>query len=65
MGTSLEVQWLRFHTSTAGYVSLISSVYVTKWCPTSRVYYSTPGFLVHHQLLELTQTHVHPVSHAI
>ena len=26
---------------------------------------STPGFLVQHQLLELTQTHVHPVSDAI
>ena len=27
--------------------------------------YSTPGFPVHHQLPELTQTHVHPVSDAI
>ena len=26
---------------------------------------STPGFPVHHQLLELTQTHVHPVGDAI
>ena len=26
---------------------------------------STPGFLVHHQLPELTQTHVHQVSDAI
>ena len=26
---------------------------------------STPGFAVHHQLLEFTQTHVHRVSHAI
>ena len=26
---------------------------------------SMPGFFVHHQLLELTQTHVHWVSHAI
>jgi len=26
---------------------------------------STPGFLVHHQLLELAQTHVHRVSDAI
>ena len=26
---------------------------------------SMPGFPVHHQLLELTQTHVHPVSDAI
>ena len=27
--------------------------------------YSTPGFPVHHQLLELTQTYVHPVSDTI
>ena len=26
---------------------------------------STPGFLVHHQLLEFTQTHIHLVSVAI
>jgi len=26
---------------------------------------STPGFTVHHQLLEFTQTHVHRVSDAI
>ena len=26
---------------------------------------STPGFPVHHQLLKLTQTHIHPVSDAI
>ena len=26
---------------------------------------STPGFSVHHQLLELAQTHVHSVSDAI
>ena len=30
--------------------------------PTNR---STPGLPVHHQLLEFTQTHVHPVSDAI
>ena len=27
--------------------------------------YSTPGFPVHHQLLELTQTHIHQVSDTI
>ena len=27
--------------------------------------HSTPGFPVHHQLLELTQTHVHSVGDAI
>ena len=36
-------------------------------CPTlcGPMDYSTPGFPVHHQLLELTQTHVHRVSDAI
>ena len=29
------------------------------------MYYSTPGFPVHHQLLELAQTRVHRVSEAI
>ena len=29
------------------------------------MYCSTPGFPVHHQLPELTQTHVHRVSDAI
>ena len=29
------------------------------------MYYSTPGLLVHHQLLKFTQTHVHWVSDAI
>ena len=34
---------------------------VTQSCPTLRetMDCSTPGFPVHHQLLELTQTHVH------
>ena len=27
--------------------------------------HSTPGLPVHHQLPEFTQTHIHPVSHAI
>ena len=37
---------------------------VTQLCPTLRdpMHCSTPGFPVHHQLLELTQTHVHLVS---
>ena len=29
------------------------------------VHYITPGLSVHHQLLELAQTHVHQVGHAI
>ena len=40
---------------------------VAQLCPTlcNPVDCSTPGFLVHHQLLEFTQTHVHWVSDAI
>ena len=40
---------------------------VTQSCPTlcDPMDCSTPGFPVHHQLLELAQTHVHPVSDAI
>ena len=40
---------------------------VTKSCPTlcNPMDCSTPGFPVHHQLLELAQTHVHWVSDAI
>ena len=40
---------------------------VTKSCPTlcDPMDCSTPGFPVHHQLLELAQTHVHWVSDAI
>ena len=40
---------------------------VFQLCPTlcNPIDYSTPGFPVHHQLLKLTQTHVHRVSEAI
>ena len=40
---------------------------VTQLCPTlcNPVDWSTPGFPVHHQLSELTQTHVHQISDAI
>ena len=40
---------------------------VTQSCPIlcDSMDYSTPGFPVHHQLPELTQTHVHWVSDAI
>ena len=40
---------------------------VPQSCPTlcNPMDCSTPGFLVHHQLLELTQTHVHQVGDAI
>ena len=40
---------------------------VTQSCPTlcDPMDFSTPGFPVHHQIPELTQTHVHRVSDAI
>ena len=40
---------------------------VTQSCPTlcDPVNHSTPGLLVHHQLPEFTQTHIHRVSDAI
>ena len=40
---------------------------VTQSCPTlcNPLNHSTPGFPVHHQLPEFSQTHVHQVSDAI
>ena len=40
---------------------------VAQSCPTlcNPVNHSTPGFPVHQQILEFTQTHVHPVCNAI
>jgi len=40
---------------------------VAQSCPTlcDPMNHSTPGLLVHHQLLEFTETHVHRVSDAI
>ena len=47
--------------------SSIFSSLVTQLCPTlcDPMNHSTPGLLVHHQLLEFTQTHIHRVSDAI
>ena len=53
-------------THTHSYNERFSSV--AQLCPTlcdSVDYSSTPGFPVHQQLLELAQTHVHPVGDAI
>ena len=45
----------------------IQSSSVTQSCPTlcDHMNHSTPGFPVHHQFPEFTQTHVHQVSDAI
>jgi len=46
---------------------LFSSIPIAQSCLTlcNPMDYSTPGFLVHHQLLELAQTQVHQVGDAI
>ena len=58
--------WVLYHWATWEALFLrISSV--TQSCPThcDPMDCSMPGFPVHHQLLEFTQTHVHRVSDAI
>jgi len=47
--------------------NLVQFSLVTQSCPTpcNPINHSTPGLPVHHQLPELTQTHVHRVSDAI
>ena len=49
------------------WLGIIQYSSVTQSCPTlcDPRDCSTPGFLIHHQLLELAQTHVHWVSDAI
>ena len=47
-------------------VQLLSHVWIlTPWSKCDPMDCSTPGFPVHHQLLELAQTHVHRVGDAI
>ena len=62
-----QVSWFagRFFTIWANLVVQFSSV--TQSCPTlcDTMDYTTPGFPVHHQLLEIAQTHVHRVCDAI
>ena len=63
------------HTSTCmasrllfrSYVSSVQFSSVAQSCPTpcDPMNHSMPGLLVHHQLLEFTQTHVHWISDAI
>ena len=55
-----------FHCTTAHHFWTVASVSVSQ-CLTlcDPMDCSTPGFPVHHQLLELTQTHVHRVGDTI
>ena len=46
-------------------VSSVQFSLVTQSCPTLCDPMDTLGFPVHHQLLELTQTHIHRVSDAV
>ena len=59
-GTCLMVQWLRIH-----FTHQFSSVAQSCLTLCNPVDCSTPGFPVHHQLPEPTQTHVHWVGDAI
>ncbi|CAI9153342.1 unnamed protein product [Rangifer tarandus platyrhynchus] len=61
--------WRRFSLSKT-LITILASVQfssVAQSCPTlcKPMDHSTPGFPVHHQLPELTQTHVHQVGDAI
>ena len=49
------------------HISSVQFSSVAQLCPTlcDPMNHSTPGLSVHHQLLELTQTHIHRVSDAI
>ena len=59
------LKWLLYTQILNNYSMRISAV--AQSCPTlcNPMDCSTPGFPVHHQLLKLTQTHVHQVSDAI
>ena len=71
-GIKASHQWLKI--KELSWIFWMDSVYlsdqirsVTQSCPTlcDPMNRSTPGLLVHHQLPEFTQTHVHRVSDAI
>ena len=55
------------HRPLAHFFKVQSVSSVTQSCPTlcDPINHNTPGFPVHHQLQEFTQTHVHQVSDAI
>ena len=57
-------RWILNHWNTSEVLSFSS---VTQSCPAlcEPMDYNMPGLLVHHQLLEFTQTHVHRVGDAI
>ena len=64
-GLKLNIQKTEIMAS--GPISSVQFISVAQFCPTlyNPVHCSAPGFPVHHQLLELTQTHVLWVSDAI
>ena len=65
--TFLETWKEEYLNGTLSYYQSVQSSLVAQSCLTlcNPMDFSTPGFLVHHQLLEFTQTHVHWVGDAI
>ena len=63
--SSVEIPLKKIRPRTA--ISSVQFSSVAQWCPTlcDPMDCSTPGFPVHHQLPEFTQTHVHCVGDAI
>ena len=69
-GARGNTTWEDQNIFTASLKSLVDSVQfssVTQLCPAlcDPMHCSTPGFPVHHQLRELTQTHVHRVNNLV
>ena len=65
VGLKLNIQKTKIIAS--GQITSDQTISVAQSCPTlcDPMNRSTPGLLVHHQLLEFTETHVHRVSDAI
>ena len=67
-GVTKSGTWLStWHKTASSQSSSVQFSSVAQSCPTlcNPMNRSTPGFPVHHQLLEFTQTHVHRVDDAI
>ena len=67
LGLPYALSWVWSHTSWSHTSRCFCCCSVAKSCPTlcDPMGYSMPTFPVHHQLLELTHTHVHQVGDAI
>ena len=58
---NLKLEHTGFQKALLYIINIFTSVKFTQSCPIlcDPMIHSTPGLLVHHQLLEFTQTHVH------